>query len=256
MGDAFEVGAIAMRTQQRALEILANNIANVNTQGFKRTQVRYADIVSNRLDAQSVAEDRATPPAFAGVTMDPRLALDEQGDVQRTGRLMDLAIEGAGFIELMGPAGQTLLWRGGGLKILDDGMLATEGGIPLKAAVSLPRDAVELSIDKNGTVRVKVGSEAEAIEIGQIRLTRLDDASGVERLDGGLYRVEEARLLNNAEPGEDGVGFLVQGALERSNVELTNEMVQLIMVQRAYAASAQVVQAADQLMGIVNGLRR
>lgn len=256
MSDAFEVGAIAMRTQQQALQVLANNIANVNTQGFKRAQVRYADLVSNRADAQPLAAARSEQPAFAGVMMDPRLALDEQGEIQRTGRPMDLAIEGAGFIELMGPAGQTLLWRGGGLKILDDGMLATEGGIALKAAISLPRDAVELSIDKNGAVKAKIGGEAEAIEIGQIQLVRLDDVSGVTRLDGGIYRVDEARLLTDAEPGEDGVGLLVQGALERSNVELTDEMVQLIMVQRAYAASAQVVQAADQLMGIVNGLRR
>lgn len=256
MSEAFEIGAIAMRTQQRALEVLANNIANVNTQGFKRAQVRYTDIVSNRLDPLLPAEARVDHPAFAGVTMDPRLALDEQGDIQRTARSMDLAIEGAGFIELMGPAGQTLLWRGGGLKVLDDGMLATEGGIPLKAAISLPRDATELLIDKNGAVRAKIGADAEAIEIGQIRLVRVDDASGVARLDGGLYRVDETRLLNEAEPGDEGVGLLVQGALERSNVELTDEMVQLLMVQRAYAASAQVVQAADQLMGIVNGLRR
>lgn len=256
MSDAFEVGAIAMRTQQRALEVLANNIANVNTQGFKRAQLRYADLASNRADGVPPADARADPPAFAGVAMDPRLTLDEQGDIQRTGRSMDIAIEGAGFIELMGPAGQTLLWRGGGLKVLDDGMLATESGIALKAAISLPRDASEISIDKNGTVKVKVGTEAETIEIGQIRLVRLDDASGVTRLDGGLYRVDEAQLLTDAEPGDDGVGLLAQGALERSNVELTDEMVQLIMVQRAYAASAQVVQAADQLMGIVNGLRR
>lgn len=256
MGEAFEVGAVAMRTQQRALEVLANNIANVNTQGFKRAQLRYADVVSNRLDAAALAEARIEQPAFAGVTMDPRLALDEQGDVQRTGRPMDLAIEGAGFIELMGPAGQTLLWRGGGLKILEDGMLATESGIALKAAISMPRDATELSIGKDGTVRASIGGEAEPVEIGQIRLVRLEDVSGVTRLDGGLYRVDEARLRTDAEPGDDGAGLLVQGALERSNVELTDEMVQLIMVQRAYAASAQVVQAADQLMGIINGLRR
>jgi flagellar basal-body rod protein FlgG len=256
MSDAFEVGAIAMRAQQRALEVLANNIANVNTQGFKRAQVRYADLVSNRTDVQPLADVPADDPSVAGVTMDVRFALDVQGEIQRTGRAMDLAIEGAGFIELMGPAGQTLLWRGGGLKILDDGMLATEGGLALKAAISLPRDATELSIDKNGTVSAKLGDEAEAVEIGRIQLVRLDDVSGVTRLDGGLYRVDEARLLADAEPGEDGAGLLVQGALERSNVQLTDEMVQLIMVQRAYAASAQVVQAADQLMGIVNGLRR
>lgn len=255
MSEAFEVGAIAMRAQQRALEVLASNIANVNTQGFKRAQVRYADLVSNRTDAP-LADVPVDDPSVAGVTMDVRLALDTQGEIQRTGRAMDLAIEGAGFIELMGPAGQTLLWRGGGLKILDDGMLATEGGLALKAAISLPRDATELSIDKNGMVSAKLAGEADAVEIGQIRLVRLDDVSGVTRLDGGLYHVDEARLLTDAEPGEDGAGLLVQGALERSNVQLTDEMVQLIMVQRAYAASAQVVQAADQLMGIVNGLRR
>lgn len=256
MSEAFEVGAVAMRAQQQALEVLANNIANVNTQGFKRAQVRYADIVSNNIDVPSEIGMQDHAPLLAGVMMTPRLALDEQGEIQRTERAMDIAIEGAGFIELMGPAGQTLVWRGGGLKVLEDGMLATEGGIPLKAAVSVPRDASSIVIGKDGMIHAIVAGEVEPMEIGQIRLVRLDDANGVTRLDGGLYRIEDERLFVDGEPGDDGLGLLTQGAIERSNVELTNEMVQLMMVQRAYAASAQVVQAADQLMGIVNGLRR
>lgn len=256
MSDAFEVGAIAMRAQQRALEILADNIANVNTQGFKRSQVRYTDIVSNGIETVAATERQARTSSSGGVMMDPRLALDEQGEIQRTGRAMDIAVEGAGFIEVMGPAGQTLLWRGGGLKILDDGMLATDGGFALKAAISVPRDAGALFIERDGTVRAAVAGEADPVEIGQIRLVRLDDADGVTPLDGGLYRLDESVVLSENEAGEDGSGLFVQGALERSNVELTNEMVQLMMVQRAYAASAQIVQAADQLMGIVNGLRR
>jgi flagellar basal-body rod protein FlgG len=256
MSDAFEVGAVAMRAQQRALEVIADNIANVNTQGFKRSQVRYTDIVANGAQALAAPDAQARPSAPSGVMMDPRLALDEQGELQRTGRALDLAIDGAGFIELMGPAGQTLLWRGGGLKILDDGMLATDGGIPVKAAITMPRDASALTIDRNGTVRVTLANEAEPVEIGQIRLVRLDDSDAVTRLDGGLYRIGDTTQLTDAEPGEDGLGLLAQGAVERSTVELTTEMVQLMMVQRAYAASAQTVQAADQLMGIVNGLRR
>jgi flagellar basal-body rod protein FlgG len=105
-------------------------------------------------------------------------------------------------------------------------------------------------------VRAVLEPGGEPTEIGQLMLVRIDDATAVQRLDGGLYRVEDATRIAEAQPGEDGVGLFVQGGAERSNVELANEMVQLMLIQRAYAASAQIVQAADQLMAIANGLKR
>lgn len=264
MSGAFEVGAIAMRTQQQALEALANNIANVNTSGFKRAQVRFADVVATRSDpARTVdaatrgePDSLAGPDVLSGVVLDAQFMVNEQGELQRTGQAMDVAIEGAGFIELMGPDGQSLLWRGGRLKINDDGLLATDKGVALRAAISIPRDAAALEIGADGVVRTKLPDSEDRVELGQIQLVRVDDAAGLQRIDGGLYRAGDAVQLIEAEAGEDGSGRIVQGSIERSNVQLTDEMVQLMMVQRAYAANAQIVQAADQLMAIANGLKR
>jgi flagellar basal-body rod protein FlgG len=256
MSDAFHVGAIGLRTQQRALDGIANNIANVNTPAFKRTQLRFSDVVATRVDAEAPPERMRAPDGTAGVTLDAQFMINEQGELERTGQQMDLAIEGRGFIELLGPDGRTLLWRGGALKVNEDGMLATSQGVALRAAITVPTDATAIEIAADGTVRVSVPDSPEPVELGQIQLVRLDDPSGIERLDGGLYRVAEGTTLAEAPAGEDGTGRFVQGAIEQSNVALNDEMVRLVMVQRAYAANAQIVQAADQLMGIANGLRR
>jgi flagellar basal-body rod protein FlgG len=258
MSDAFFVGAIGLQTQQRALDGVASNIANVNTPAFKRSQLRFADVVATRadIDPAAAADPTRDNATLTGVMIDTQLMLNDAGEIERTGQAMDLAIQGNGFIELMGPGGQTLLWRGGAMKINEDGLLATAGGLALRAAVTVPSDATALTIGSDGVVRATVSDSEEPVEIGQIQLAKVDDPASVDRLDGGLYRVRDGVTLTDAQPGEDGVGTLVQGAIERSNVALTDEMVRLMLVQRAYAANAQIVQAADQMMGIANGLRR
>lgn len=256
MSDAFYVGAVGLQTQQRALDGIANNIANVNTPAFKRVQLRFSDVVASR-PVDTISPDlRQRPVDTAGVMLDSQFMLNEAGQLERTGQPLDLAIDGAGFIELMGPGGQTLLWRGGALRVNEDGQLATSQGLALRAAINVPADASAITIGGDGIVRVTVPDSATPVELGQIQLVRVADPSAVARLDGGLYRVEDASRLTEANPGEDGVGTLVQGSIEQSNVALTDEMVRLMLVQRAYAANAQIVQAADQLMGIANGLRR
>ena len=256
MNGAFYVGAIGLDAQQRALDAIANNISNVNTPAFKRSDVRFSEIVASRADPDApnaaLDIDGLSP---AGVLATTLSMINQAGRIESTGNSMDVAIDGAGFIELMGPSGQTLLWRGGTLKVTQDGQLATQNGLVLKAAITIPSDASRLELAQDGIVRA-INSDAEPVEIGQIMLVKVSDPSLLQRLDGGLYKADETATLADAQPGEDGVGRLVQGALERSNVELTSEMVQLLMVQRAYAANAQIVQAADQMMGIANGLKR
>jgi flagellar basal-body rod protein FlgG len=253
---AFYVGSVGLETQQRALDVLANNIANMNTPAFKRSQVRFREVVARRKDVVRSAD--LTPPAqtLSGVRLDRAVLVDQQGALRKTGAATDLAIDGAGFIELMGPAGQTYLWRGGGLKVNEDGLLAAANGMPLKAAVTVPRDAGALTIGADGAIRANLPDVAESVELGQIVLVRVDDAEAMERVDGGLYRLRDDARIEAAPAGEDGNGTLVQGSLEQSNVALNEEMVALMLVQRAYAANAQVMQAADALMGIANGLRR
>ena len=257
MSDAFYVGAVGLQSQQRALDIIAGNLANLNTPAFKRSQVRFSDVLATRSDpdvpASDLAEERSD---MAGVSVDTVMMANETGALQTTGQPLDFAIDGPGFIELMGPDGQTLLWRGGTLKVGEDGMLATASGLPLKAAITVPDDVSGLTIGSDGVVRAKPSDGSAEVELGQVEIVRVDDSAALTRLDGGYFRAAEGARTTEAKPGEDGAGLLVQGAIERSNVDMTTEMVQLMLVQRAYGANAQVVQAADQLMSIANGLRR
>lgn len=257
MSDAFYVGAIGLQSQQRALDIIAGNLANLNTPAFKRSQVRFYDVMATQPDPNVPVADLTDPSSdLAGVSTDVVMMVGETGALQTTGQTMDFAIDGTGFVELMGPDGQTLLWRGGTLKVGDDGLLATAAGLPLKAAITVPDDVKNLTIGSDGVVKATPIDGSAPIELGQLDIVRVDDPTALTRLDGGLYRTADGARVTEAKPGEDGSGLLVQGALERSNVEMTTEMVQLMLVQRAYGANAQVVQAADQLLSIANGLRR
>lgn len=256
MSGAFHIAAIGLDAQQKALDTIANNISNINTIAFKRTEVRFSEILATQpVEGITRADLGEADVASSGVRSEGLYLLHEQGRIDSTGRPSDLAIDGAGFIELMGPGGQTLLWRGGTLKVGPEGQLMTIAGLELKAGINIPVDSRSIEIGSDGIVRSKTEAD-EMVEIGQIMLVKVDDPSSIERVDGGLYRVREASELNEAKPGEDGAGLLHQGSLERSTVELNEEMVRLLMVQRAYAANAQVVQAADQFMGLANGLRR
>ncbi len=249
------MGAVGLESQQQALDTIANNIANLNTSTFKRSDVRFTEIMASRLE-DAIAPDLQQRTVPAGVMADSEFMLLEQGDLRRTGRALDIAVNGPGFIELMGPSGQTFLWRGGTLKVTEEGLLAASNNMPLRAMINIPDNVTDLEIDNTGLVRATTADDLEVIELGQINLVGLKDSQGVQRLDGGLYMVSPDVRISEAFPGEDGMGLIEQGAIEGSNVKLTEEMVQLTLVQRSFAANAQVVQAADQLMGIANGLRR
>jgi flagellar basal-body rod protein FlgG len=256
MNHAFEIAGVGLATQQRALDVIANNIANINTLGFKRSDVRFVELIASTVDAAHPSAQLGAMPSLAGVSARPFMMVGDQGEIERTGRAMDIAIQGDGFIEVMGPRGQLLLWRGGSLTVQEDGLLATSDGMPLKAMIAVPRDATEIEFSPDGVVRGRVAGADEALELGRVTLARVDDPQVLERLDGGFYRVPDGAPAHEMTPGEDGAGELVQGGVERSNVEITDEMVRLMLVQRAYAANAQIVQAADQLMAIANNLRK
>jgi flagellar basal-body rod protein FlgG len=253
MNGAFYIGAVGLQSQQRALEVIANNIANINTPAFKRSEVRFTELM-----AGGVPVDGMTMEALEGARADASAPVFTQGELRTTGKAMDVAIEGEGFLELQGPDGRTYLWRGGTLGIGPDGFLtAAETGLPLKAMVSVPREATSLQIGRDGAVRAVMGEGQPAgEEIGRLEVVRARDGALSAAMGGGLYEVSDPSDLMAATPGEDGAGALVQGAVEGSNVLLAEQMVTLMLMQRAFAANAQVLQAGDQLMAIANGLRR
>lgn len=252
MNGAFYIGAIGLQSQQRALDVVANNIANINTPGFKRSEVRFTELM-----AVGGAGQAASADAMEGVMSQASPPVFTQGELRTTGKAMDVAIEGDGFLELQGPDGKVLLWRGGTLSINADGFLgAASTGLTLKAMIAVPREATGVTIERDGAVRAVMGEGEAGEEIGRLEVVRARDGALSAGVGGGLYEVVSPSDLMTATPGEDGAGVLVQGALEGSNVLLAEQMVALMLMQRAFAANAQVLQAGDQLMAIANGLRR
>lgn len=256
MSGALEVSMIGMRAQQRALETVAGNISNINTPAYKRVDLRFSELVGTAFVDPVKNAPRRQSDVVAGVASWTQPLLDTQGQIDQTGNPQDLAIDGVGFIELLGPGGKTLLWRGGSIRVMEDGVLATAAGQQLKAGITVPLDATALRIDADGKVFANQPVTPGETQIGEIALTKVIDPAAIERLDGGVYLLNDEAGVMVGTAGEDGLGHLVQASLERSNVDLNSEMIALLIAQRAYSANAQVAKAADEFYGIANGLRR
>lgn len=256
MSGALEIAMVGMRAQQRALEAVAGNVSNINTPAFKRIDLQFSELIGAQAGPPPDEARVAIPASVAGVIPAAMPQFDIQGAIERTGNPLDLAIEGLGFVELLGPGGQTLLWRGGTLRVMEDGALATNSGSILKAGITLPDDMTAVRIDRDGKVFVtQAGIDGESL-LGEIPLVKIVDPLAVERLDGGVFQVLDEGSLFAGAPGERGLGSFVQGSRERSNVDLNSEMIALLVAQRAYTANAQIVRAADEFYGIANGLRK
>ena len=176
MNGAFYIGATGLGSQQRALEVVANNSANMNTVGFKRSSVRFSELVGGWTADPTLGPATVSgQPGLAGVSLSGSARVLEQGELRPTGEAMDLAINGEGFVELLGPNGSVLLWRGGTLAVDRDGLLTGTGGLPLKAMITVPEGATDLRIAGDGKVTATVSGQAAVI--GQIYLARPGDAA-------------------------------------------------------------------------------
>lgn len=257
MNGIFYIGATGLDAQGKAVETVANNVANINTAAYKRGTVSFSELLAGdpaRADADTAA---GAARAAAGVMANPTLHVFAQGELRPTGNDMDIAVQGEGFLELAGVDGRTTLWRGGTLRIGADGYLAAANGLPLAAMIAVPADAEAIHISKAGVVTASLRNERTPVEIGQIELAVPADLQRMESLGDGLYALpDDALSVTRAVPGEDKAGLLAQGFSEASNIKLADEMVSLMIYQRAYASSARLVQIGDELMGIANGLKR
>ena len=250
MFDALSIGATGMQAQQAQVDAIANNLANVNTTGFKKSRVSFSDLVVRGIVA-GAASPAGENGAFAnasmgaGVQAAPSAKIFAGGDLKKTDAAMDLAILGDGFLELAMADGSRAYARGGTLKVNADGLLATQDGTPLKPSLAIPDNAEGLVVSGSGRVQVR------------LEMVRFGNPQGLLAQGANVYRATEASGEPiGTRPGEDGVGTLAQGFLEGSNVRLVEEMVDLMVAQRAYEASVKVVQAADEMLGMINGLRR
>ncbi|MES9989991.1 MAG: flagellar basal-body rod protein FlgG [Candidatus Thiodiazotropha endolucinida] len=260
MIESLSIGASGMQAQQTQIDVIANNLANVNTMGFKKSRVDFEDLMykemarnrSNLLPTFDLAR-----PVGVGVGVSSTGKVFTSGEVKKTDRSLDLAIQGEGFFEVVLPDNSYAYTRNGAMRIDRDGYLATADGYRLSGLIQVPSDAEDIAIQNDGSVMAQVADQNELVEIGSLDLIRFVNAGGLNPAGDNLYLPSE----NSGDgyygiPGEEGFGSVQQGYLEASNVNLVEEMTQLVLAQRAYEINSKVVQAADELLSIVNNLRR
>lgn len=257
MIDALYIGATGMHAQQQHVDVIANNLANVNTSGFKKNRVLFQDAYYRAQQLSPTGEPNQAILLGMGTLIASNNKSFLQGDVKATESPLDLAIRGNGFFEVLLPDGTSAYTRHGALKVNENGVLATVSGYELKQQVEIPVDSVEVVIDATGKISSRANKEDALAEIGQLELTSFANNEGLKPLGDNLFVVTDtAGQLTVSKPGEDGLGTLAQGYLEGSNVKLSEEMVNLVLAQRAYELSAKVIQASDEMLSISNNLRR
>ncbi|HEV8690098.1 MAG TPA: flagellar basal-body rod protein FlgG [Ideonella sp.] len=261
MFDALQIAATGMHAQQQNVDAIANNLANVNTTGFKKARVSFTDLVARQSEAADPANAGADAVAESlrgtGVAVGRVARSFDAGEARKTDSPYDVTIAGDGFIEVVLPDGGKAYSRGGTLRVNADGQLATASGQALKPGITIPDDVQDLTITPDGRVQVRSARHPNPVEVGQLELVRFIAPAGLESLGDGLFKAtEQAGEPIAGRAGADGVGTIRQGFLEGSNVKLVEEMVNLMVAQRAYEASVKVVQASDEMLGMVNNLRK
>ncbi|ODB95136.1 flagellar basal-body rod protein FlgG [Candidatus Thiodiazotropha endoloripes] len=260
MIESLSIGASGMHAQQTQIDVIANNLANVNTMGFKKSRVDFEDLMYKemvRSAHNSLPGQNSSKPLGVGVGISSTGKIFTTGEVKKTERTLDMAIQGEGFFEVLLPDNSYAYTRNGAMRIDQDGYLSTSDGYRLSGMVQVPNDAEDLLFLSDGKVYAQVSNSDDLLEIGALDLIRFVNASGLTPVGDNLYQPSD----NSGDgyygiPGEDGFGLIQQGFLETSNVDLVEEMTQLVLAQRAYEINSKVVQASDELLGIVNNLRR
>jgi flagellar basal-body rod protein FlgG len=259
---ALYTSSSGMQAQQLNLDTVANNLANVNTTGFKKSRVDFEDLLYQtfRAPGTSEAQGSTLPTGIQvghGAKPVATQRIFQQGDFQQTENPLDLVIEGDGFFQVTRPDGSTAYTRAGSFKKDATGRVVTSDGFFLVPALTIPPDATNVTIGNDGTVSVLVAGQTAAQQIGSIQLARFSNPAGLLAVGRSLFVPTQASgdpIVGT--PGQQGFGTLAQGFLELSNVKVVEEMVNMITSQRAYEANSKAIQTADDMLSVANNLRR
>ncbi len=259
---ALWTAATGMHAQQLTLDVIANNLANVQTGGFKRSRVDFQDLVYQTLQVSGMASAQsAEVPAGFQVGHGSRAVSTQrlfiEGDLQPTGNPLDVAIEGEGFFQVTQPNGELAYTRAGSFKKDSQGRLVTPEGFLLSPEITIPEDALSVNIGVDGTVSVQQPGVVQPQQVGAIELVRFVNPAGLESIGRNLFRpTQSSGDPTPGAPGTEGFGTLQQFFLEGSNVSVVEEMVNMIAGQRAYEINSRAIRTADEMMQTANNLVR
>jgi flagellar basal-body rod protein FlgG len=259
---ALYTAASGMNAQQANIDNVANNLANVNTTGFKKSRVEFEDLVYQQVKtAGSPTSQEAEAPVGLETGLGTRAVASARnfatGNLRSTNNPLDLAIEGGGFFQVTLPGGETGYTRAGALHLNGQGQMVTAEGVPLEPAITIPANATSVSISKDGIVSVAVPGQSAPQQVGTIELAMFQNPGGLTARGGNIFVATTASGdATTGVPGSDGIGTVQQGFLEDSNVSVVEEMVNMILGQRAYEANSRVIRAADEMLQQVNNLSR
>ncbi len=259
---SLRTSALGMAAQQLTLDVIANNLANVNTTGFKRSSVEFQDIlyetiVSGAGEGGQGFQKPSEIQVGHGNRAVSTFRTFAQGAIAETGNPLDLAIDGDGFFQVQKPDGGFGYTRDGAFRLNADGFIVTTTGLRLGSELSLPSDTDSINIGQDGIVSVLLSGDSAPEEIGRLELVRFVNPAGLEAIGGNLY----VETVASGAPtvgfaGEESFGRVIQGFLEKSNVDVVQEMINMIVAQRAYEINSKAVKTADEMLAVANNLRR
>jgi flagellar basal-body rod protein FlgG len=260
---ALAIAATGMNAQQLNVEVIANNIANINTTSFKRARAEFTDLLyqTERLHGVPTRAGEAAVPEGANLGLGVRTTairnLHSQGALAQTSNKLDLALDGRGWFQVQGPENETLYTRAGAFNTNAEGQIVTAEGYVVQPVMAVPQNTVEVVVNQSGQVYARIDGQAQLRELGQLQLSNFANEAGLTPLGGNLYRESTASgAAVTGVAGEPGFGKVHQGYLESSNVDPVKEITQLISAQRAYEMNSKIIQAADEMAATVSkGIR-
>ncbi len=259
---ALSIAATGMLAQQLNVEVISNNIANMNTTAYQRRRAEFADLLYQnlrRVGADSSSSGSVVPTGVQvglGVRTTATVRMTEQGNLISTENPLDTAVEGEGYFQVTLPTGDTAYTRAGSFQLSPQGELVTTDGFTVAPGITIPTDAIEITINAEGQVLVKVDGQVAPNNVGQLQLAIFANDAGLEAIGDNLFLETPASgAATTGTPGAVGFGSLRQGFLETSNVNVVTEITNLISAQRAYEMNSRVIETADQMMSTLNQIR-
>lgn len=259
---SLDIASTGMLAQQRNVEVVSNNLANMNTTAFQRRRTEFHDLIYQDLRrVGSTSSDTGTvvPTGVQlglGVKMAAVYRIHEQGNLTATDNTFDLAIQGKGFFQIELPTGETAYTRDGTFQLNQNGEIVTHDGYMLEPGITVPQNAVDVTINASGEVLAKIEGQVQMQNVGQIQLANFQNPAGLHaKGDNLLTETPASGSPITGDPQEEGYGSLLQGFLETSNVNAVEEISQLISAQRAYEMNSKVIQTSDEMLGTLTTLR-